>query len=89
MQVNVVRSSEEVGGQGESPRGASGDRGGKGEEYHEQHVGKVWRFEEGGDRNGGTGVDSEEKLRKEDIDRSRSGGIDGSEDSRILLGIAV
>ena len=68
------------------PGGASGGRGGKGEEYHEQHVGKVWKFEEGGDRNGGIGVDSsEEKLGKEDIDRSRSGGIDGSEDSRILL----
>ena len=74
------------GGQGESPEGASGGRGGKGEGYHEQHVGKVWRFEEGGDRNGGLGADSsEENLGKEDIDRSRSGGIDGSEDSRILL----
>ena len=29
---------------------------------------------------------SEEKLGTEGIDRSRSGGIDGLEDSRILLG---
>ena len=28
---------------------------------------------------------SAEKLGKEDIDRSRTGGIDGSEDSKILL----
>ena len=71
MQVDVVRGSAGVGGQGESPGGASGGRGGKGGEYNEQHGGKVWRFEavEG---NGGIGVDSsEEKLGKEDIDRSK------------------
>ena len=54
---------------------AKGGIGGIGEEYEEQHVGKVWRFEEGGGSIGGTGVDSsEEKL-----------GTDGI-DSRILLG---
>ena len=61
----------------ESPGGASGERGGKGEESNDQLGGKVWRFEavEG---NGGIGVDSsEEELGLEDVD--------GLED-RILLG---
>ena len=31
---------------------AKGGIGGTGEEYNDQHVGKVWRFEEGGDRKG-------------------------------------
>ena len=58
-----------------------------GEEYNDQHVGKVWRFEEGGDRKGGIGVDSsEEKLETKGNDRSRTGGTDRSEDSWILLG---
>ena len=58
----ISESPVGVGGQGESTGGASGGRGGKGEEYNEQHVGKVWRFEaEEGHRR--IGVDSsEEKL---------------------------
>ena len=61
FQADVVRRAG-VGGQGESPGGASGGRGGKGEESNDQHGGKVWRFEAVG-RNGGIGMDSsEEKL---------------------------
>ena len=66
---------------------AKGGIGGKGEEYDDQHGGKAWRFGEGGARNGGIGVDSsEDKLGKEGIDRSRYGGIDKVEGSRILMG---
>ena len=44
----------------------------------------MWRFE-AVERNGGIGVDSsEEKLGKEDIDRSRSSGIDRLEDRMLL-----
>ena len=72
-----------VGFHDKNPGEASGGRGGKGEEYNDQHGRQVWRFEavEG---NGGIGVDSsEEKLGLEDIDRSGIGGVDGLED-RIL-----
>ena len=31
---------------------------GKGVEFHDQHVGKAWRFEEEGDGKGGSGLDS-------------------------------
>ena len=66
---------------------AKGGIGGIGEEHDDQHGGKVWRFEGGGGRKRGIGVDaSEEKLRTEGIDRSRSGGIDGLEDRMTLLG---
>ena len=61
--------------------------GGKGEEFHYQFVGKVWRIEEGGDRKGGSGVDSSaESIGMEGIDRSRHGGIDKAEDCRFMLG---
>ena len=44
----------------------------------------MWRLE-AAEGNGGIGVDScEDKMGKEDIDRDKSGGIDGLED-RILL----
>ena len=33
-------------GKGESPGGASGGKGGKGDEYENQDVGEAWRFEE-------------------------------------------
>ena len=67
---------------------ARGGIGGKGEEYDDQHVGKAWRFHEGGDRKRGIGVgSSEEKLGTEGIDRSRHGGIDKVEDQSILLGV--
>ena len=52
--------------------------GGTREELKRQDGGKRWRIEEV-DRSGGIGVDSEEKIGKVDIDRSRIGGIDGSE----------
>ena len=46
--------------------------GGKGVEFHDHHGGKVWRFEEEGDRNGGIGSDSSvEKVGPEDC---RTGG---------------
>ena len=65
----------------------AGGIGGKGEEFHDQHVGKVWRFGKGGGRKGGSGMDSsEESLGMEGIDGSRHGGIDKVEDFRILLG---
>ena len=61
--------------------------GGKGEELHDQHVGRVWRFEEGGDRNGGSGLDSSaESLGTEGVCRNGHGGIDEVEDCRNLLG---
>ena len=45
----------------------------------------MWRIEEV-DGNGGIDVDSsEENIGKVDVDRSKSGGIDGFEDDRILL----
>ena len=60
--------------------------GGKGEEFHDQHVGKVWRFEEGGGRKGGSGMDSsEESLGMKEIGRIgriKHGGIDKVEDCR-------
>ena len=43
---------------GQNPRRGFGGRGGKGEEFKDQHVGKGRRIEEGDDRHGGTGVDS-------------------------------
>ena len=68
----------------ERPGGASGVRGGQGEESNDQHGGKVWRFEavEG---NGGIGMDSEESLGMKDIDGNVVGGVDEVED-RIQLG---
>ena len=79
----VRHSGTDSEGLGKANRGI----GGKGDEYDDQHVGKVWRFEEGGDRKGGSGMDSsEERLGMERIDRSRHGGIDKVEDCRILLG---
>ena len=76
----IVFPSGHTGGHGVG--GLSGETaggiGGKGEEFHYQHVGKVCRFEEGGDRKGGIGVDSsEEKLETEGIDRSMSVGLTG------------
>ena len=70
---------------GESLGGASGGRGGKGEESNGQHGGKVWRFEavEG---NGGIGVDSSEhNLGLEGTDGNGVGGVYEVEDW-ILLG---
>ena len=61
--------------------------GGKGEELHDQHVGRVRRFEEGGDRRGGSGLDSSaESFGTEGVCRNGHGGIDGVEDRRNLLG---
>ena len=78
---------EVLGGIGGFSGEIAGGIGGKGDELNDQHVGKVWRFEEGVDRKGGIGVDSsEESSGTEGIDRSRHGGIDKVEDSRILLG---
>ena len=66
LQVYVVRGFEEVGGQGESPGGASGRIGGIGEEFKDQDVGKGRRIQEG-ERYGGIGVDSsEERAGSED-----------------------
>ena len=48
---------EVVGGIGRFSGEIAGGIGGKGEEFHDQHVGKVCRIEEGGDRKGGLGVD--------------------------------
>ena len=57
--------------------------GGKGEELHDQHVGRVWRFEEGGDRNGGSGLDSSvESSGTEGVCRNGQGGIE-VEDRRV------
>ena len=39
----------------------TGGIGGIGEKYGDQHGGKVWRFEEGGGRKEGIGVDSSEE----------------------------
>ena len=47
-----------IGGFSGSPEEVAEGIGGKGEEFHHQHVGKVWRFEEGGGRKGGSGMDS-------------------------------
>ena len=68
------RLSEECEGVGSNgPEGASG---GIGAELKRQDGGKGWRIEEGGDRKGGSGLDSSaESLGMEGIDRSRSGGI--------------
>ena len=53
----------------------AGGLGGKGEEFHDQHAGKVWRFEED-DRNRGTGTgSSEEKIGSEDIEKYRIGAL--------------
>ena len=53
--------SESVGGIGDFS-GSQGEMaesaGGKRVEFHDQHVGKVWRFEEDGGRKGGSGMDS-------------------------------
>ena len=67
----------DVGGsRDESSGGAAGGRGGKGEEYNDQDVGKGRRIEED-DRHGGTGLDSsEDKVGPEDC---RTGGISFSE----------
>ena len=55
----------------------------KGVEFHDQHVGKVWRFEEGGGRKGGSGTDSSVESRgTEEVCRIRHGGIDRMVDSR-------
>ena len=51
---------EVAGGIGGFSGEIAGGIGGNGDEYYDQHVGKVWRFEEGGGRKGGTGVDSSE-----------------------------
>ena len=84
----VVRGVGVGGFRYKNPGGASGGRGGKGEESNDQHGGKVWRFGAVG-RNGGIGVDSsDEVLGVEDIDRSGIGDIDGLED-QILLGDSV
>ena len=57
--------------------------GGKGEELHDQHVGKVWIFVEGGDRNGGSGLDSSvESSRTKGVCRNGQGGIE-VEDGRV------
>ena len=78
---------EVAGGIGGFSGEIAGGIGGKGKEFHDQHVGKVRRCEEGGDRKGGLCMDSsEESLGMEGIDRSRHGGIDKVEDCRILLG---
>ena len=59
------------------------------ERLHDQHVGRVRGFEEGGDRNGGSGLDSSaESLGTEGVCRNGHGGIDEVEDCRNLLGIA-
>ena len=78
---------EVAGGIGGCSGEIAGSIGGKGEEFYDQHVGKVWRFEEGGDRNGGSGMDSpEESLGMEGIGRIRHGGIDKVEDCGNRLG---
>ena len=60
--------------------------GGKGVEFHDQHVEKVWRLVEGGDMKGGSGVESSaESLGMEGIGRIMHGGID-MEDSKNRLG---
>ena len=70
------------GGNGTSKLGAWRKRGGSGEVYEDQDVGKVRRFEEG-DRNGGIGGDSSEDVRgTEGIAGGRLGG-DGTGDCRI------
>ena len=76
--------SEECEGLGSTgPGGASGGFGGIGAELQRQDGGKGWRIEEGGDRKGGSGLDSStESLGTQGIDRSRSGGIE-SEDCGI------
>ena len=57
--------------------------GGKGVEFHYQHVGKVWRFEEDCGRKGGSGMESSaESLGTEGVCRIRHGGIDKVEDCR-------
>ena len=65
--VGGVLGRVDVGGsRDESSGGASGGRGGKGEEYTDQDVGKGRRFEED-DRHGGAGLDSSEhKVGPED-----------------------
>ena len=62
---------------GGSPGGATGWFGGIGIEYKDQHVGKVWRFEESV-RNGGTGTDPpDEEVGSEDIEKDRIGALMG------------
>ena len=63
------------------PSGEKAGTGGIGQELQDQHVGKVWTFEEGDDRNGGTGSDSSvENEGKEDVCRNGHGGIDSRVD---------
>ena len=79
---------------GGSPEGSAEVRGGIGKEYKDQHVGKVWRFEEEVG-NGGTGVDSSEaSVGSDGVEMGRIGNevrvfvsadcrIQGSEDCMI------
>ena len=72
-----------IGGFSVSPRVMAEGIGGKGEEFHDQHVGKAWRLKEGGGRKGGSGMDSsKESLGMEEICRIRHGGIDKVQDCR-------
>ena len=67
------------GSQGEMAEGI----GGKGVEFHDQHVGKVWRFEEEGGRKGGSGTDSSVESRgTEEVCRIMHCGIDRIMDCR-------
>ena len=80
-QKGFSEECEGIGNRG--PGGASGGFGGIGAELKRHDGGKGWRIEEGGDRKGGSGLDSSaESLGMEGIDRSRSGGIE-SEDCGI------
>ena len=72
-----VRGVGVGGSQDESLGGASGGRGGKGEESNDQHGGKVWRFE-AVDGNGGIVIGG--KLALEDIDGNGAGGVDEVQD---------
>ena len=60
-------TEETEGRQSKGPGGANGRRGGRGEEFKDQHVGKGRIIEEGDDRYGGMEVDSSmERVGPED-----------------------
>ena len=49
-EIAFALGEEVVGGIGGFLGEIAGGIGGKGEEFHDQHVGEVWRIGEGGDR---------------------------------------
>ena len=72
-----------IGGFSGSPGEMAEGIGGKGVEFHDEHIGMVWRFEEDGGRKGGSGMDSSAESRgMEGVCRIGHNGIDKVEDCR-------